>query len=147
MSSGNVLKPIRILIVDDHPILREGMSAVIQGQRDMVLVGEASNGREAVELFREQRPDVTLMDLRMPEMDGVAATLAIRAECSDACIVMLTTYRGDAQALRALKAGASGYLLEEHDPHGFDRSHPLGTRGPSSHSARDRRRIGRACHR
>ena len=112
MSSGNVLKPIRILIVDDHPILREGMSAVIQGQRDMVLVGEASNGREAVELFREQRPDVTLMDLRMPEMDGVAATLAIRAECSDACIVILTTYRGDAQALRALKAGASGYLLK-----------------------------------
>ena len=88
------------------------MSAVIQGQRDMVLVGEAGNGREAVELFREQRPDVTLMDLRMPEMDGVEATEAIRAQWSDARIVMLTTYRGDALALRALKAGASGYLLK-----------------------------------
>jgi DNA-binding NarL/FixJ family response regulator len=103
---------MRILLVDDHPLLREGMAAVIQGERDLELVGEASNGREAIERFRELRPDVTLMDLQMPEMDGVSATIAIRAEWSDARIVILTTYRGDAQALRALKAGASGYLLK-----------------------------------
>jgi DNA-binding NarL/FixJ family response regulator len=106
------MKPIRILIVDDHPLLREGIAAVVQGETDMELVGEAGNGREAIERFREHRPDVTLMDLQMPELDGVAATAAIRAEWSDARIVMLTTYRGDAQALRALKAGASGYLLK-----------------------------------
>jgi DNA-binding NarL/FixJ family response regulator len=106
------MKPIRILIVDDHPLLREGIAAVVQGETDMELVGEAGNGREAIERFRERRPDVTLMDLQMPELDGVAATAAIRAEWSDARIVMLTTYRGDAQALRALKAGASGYLLK-----------------------------------
>jgi DNA-binding NarL/FixJ family response regulator len=101
-----------VLIVDDHPLLREGIGAVIESEPDMLLVGEASNGREAIERFRECRPDVTLMDLQMPEMDGVAATAAIRTEWSDARIVMLTTYRGDAQALRALKAGASGYLLK-----------------------------------
>jgi DNA-binding NarL/FixJ family response regulator len=105
-------KPITILIVDDHPLLREGIAAVIQGEADMLVVAEACNGREAIELFDTHHPDITLMDLMMPEMDGVAATEAIRAECSDAKIVMLTTYSGDAQALRALKAGASGYLLK-----------------------------------
>jgi two-component system, NarL family, response regulator len=104
--------PMRVLIVDDHPLLREGIVAVIQGEKDMQLAGEASNGREAVERFRELRPDVTLMDLQMPETDGLAATIAIRAEWPEARIVMLTTYRGDTQALRALKAGAVGYLLK-----------------------------------
>jgi DNA-binding NarL/FixJ family response regulator len=112
MTTASPSKPIRVLIVDDHPLLREGIAAVIQGEGDMVLVGEASNGREAVERYRELRPDVTLMDLQIPEMDGAEATAAIRAEWSDARIVMLTTYRGDAQALRSLKAGASGYLLK-----------------------------------
>ncbi len=88
------------------------MSSVIQSEKDLLLVGEASDGREAIELFRQHRPDVTLMDLRMPDIEGVEATSAIRAQWSDARIVMLTTYRGDAQALRALKAGASGYLLK-----------------------------------
>jgi DNA-binding NarL/FixJ family response regulator len=101
-----------VLIVDDHPLLREGIAAVIRDEPDIVLVAQASNGREAVEFFRTHRPDVTLMDLQMPEMDGVAATVAIRAEWPHARIVMLTTYGGDAQATRALKAGASGYLLK-----------------------------------
>jgi DNA-binding NarL/FixJ family response regulator len=103
---------MRLLIADDHPLLREGIAAVLANEKDMQLVGEASNGREAIDRYRELRPDVTLMDLQMPVMDGVAATLAIRAEFADARIVMLTTYRGDAQALSALKAGASGYLLK-----------------------------------
>lgn len=112
MATETPVKPIRVLIVDDHPLLREGISAVIQGELDMTLAGEASNGREAIDRFREHRPDVTLMDLQMPEMDGIEATTAIRGEWSDARIVMLTTYRGDTQALRALKAGACGYLLK-----------------------------------
>ena len=105
-------KTISILIVDDHPLLREGITAVIDGQGDMEVVAEATNGREAIDKFREYRPDVTLMDLAMPELDGVSATIAIRAEWPDARVIMLTTYSGDVQALRALKAGASGYLLK-----------------------------------
>ena len=105
-------KQIRILTVDDHPMLREGLAAVIEAQPDMVLIGEAANGREAIESFRAHRPDVTLMDLQMPDMNGIDAINAIRGEFPAARIVVLTTYKGDVQALRALKAGAAGFLLK-----------------------------------
>jgi len=105
-------EPIRILTVDDHPMLREGIAAVIEGQADMQLVAEASNGHEAVERFREFRPDIVLMDLQMPVMSGIDAILAIRKDFPAANILVLTTYQGDVQALRALKAGARGYLLK-----------------------------------
>jgi DNA-binding NarL/FixJ family response regulator len=105
-------RTIRILSVDDHPLFRQGLAALIDGEPDMVLVGEAANGRQAVELFRQHRPDVTLMDLQMPEMTGLEAITAIRAEFPDARIIVLTTYAGDVQAVRALQAGACGYLLK-----------------------------------
>jgi DNA-binding NarL/FixJ family response regulator len=104
--------PIRVLTVDDHPLLREGIAAVLEGQPDMIVAGVAANGLEAVERYRALRPDVTLMDLQMPEMDGIEAIRAIRVEFPDARIVVLTTYDGDFLALRAIKAGASGYLLK-----------------------------------
>ena len=103
---------IRVLAVDDHPVLRQGIAGLIAGQLDMCLVGEASNGREAIQQFRELRPDVTLMDLQMPEMNGIDAISAIRGEFPEARIIVLTTYAGDVQALRAMKAGARGYLLK-----------------------------------
>lgn len=103
---------IRILTVDDHPLLREGIAAVLASQEDMVVAGQASDGREAVESFRRLRPDITLMDLRMPDMSGLEAIAAIRAEFPGARIIVLTTYAGDAQAAAALKAGAAGYLLK-----------------------------------
>lgn len=103
---------IRILAVDDHPVFRQGIAGLIEGQTDMNLVGEASNGREAIQQFRAKRPDVTLMDLQMPDMNGLDAIIAIRNEFPEARIVVLTTYTGDIQVLRALKAGAQGYLLK-----------------------------------
>jgi len=105
-------KPIRILTVDDHPLLREGIAALVASQPDMQVVGEASNGLEALEKFRKHRPDITLMDLVMPDMKGVDAIIAIRAEFPQARIIVLTTYTGDVQVLRALQAGARGYLLK-----------------------------------
>ena len=106
------MNPIKVLTVDDHPILREGIAAIIENHADIVLVGEAGNGREAIKCFRQFHPDVTLMDLVMPEMNGIDATIAIRKEFPNARIVVLTTYRGDVQAARALDAGACGYLLK-----------------------------------
>ena len=112
MSVPAPMPPIRIMIVDDHPLLRIGVSAIIACQADMALVTEATNGHEALEQYRKVRPDVTLMDLQMPDMNGVDAIIAIRKEFANARIVVLTTFAGDAQALRALKAGAVGYLLK-----------------------------------
>jgi DNA-binding NarL/FixJ family response regulator len=103
---------IRILVVDDHPIIRQGIGALVGTQSDMILVAEASNGRDAIQQFRAHRPDITLMDLQMPEMNGLDALVAIRAEFPNARIIVLTTYSGDAQILRALKSGAQGYLLK-----------------------------------
>jgi DNA-binding NarL/FixJ family response regulator len=105
-------QPIRILTADDHVLLRKGIAAIIASQPDMSLVAEASNGREAVDQYRKHRPDITLMDLQMPEMNGLDAVIAIRAEFPDARIIMLTTYAGDVQVLRAMKVGARGYLLK-----------------------------------
>ena len=105
-------KPIRIALVDDHPILRQGIAALISDQPDLQLVGQASNGLEAIEQFRLHRPDVMLMDLQMPGMNGIDAMSAIRGEFPDARFVVLTTYTGDVQIVRALKAGARAYLLK-----------------------------------
>ncbi len=104
--------PIRVLIADDHPLVRDGIAALIERQADMVVVGEASSGEEAVEQFGVLRPDVTLMDVQMPGQGGLDAIEAIRARFADAIILVLTTYPGDAQAVRAMRAGASGYLLK-----------------------------------
>jgi DNA-binding NarL/FixJ family response regulator len=104
--------PIRILTVDDHPIVRQGIAGLVAVHSDMSLVAEASNGREAIQQFRAHHPDVTLMDLQMPEMNGLDAMIAIRGEFPEARIIVLTTYVGDAQVLRALKAGARAYLLK-----------------------------------
>jgi DNA-binding NarL/FixJ family response regulator len=104
--------PVRILTVDDHPLFRQGIAALIEDEPDMLLAAEAATGRQAIELFRQHRPDVTLMDLQMPDMTGLEAIVAIRAEFSDARIIVLTTYAGDVQVTRALQAGACGYLLK-----------------------------------
>jgi DNA-binding NarL/FixJ family response regulator len=110
--SPDVPPKIKVMVVDDHPLLREGVAAVIEPQDDMVVIGEAANGREAIDGYRRLRPDVVLLDLQMPEVGGLEALSAIRAEFPQARIVILTTYAGDTQAVRALKAGAVGYLLK-----------------------------------
>jgi DNA-binding NarL/FixJ family response regulator len=108
--------PIRVFSVDDHPLLREGIAALINNQPDMELVAEASNGSDAIQKFRECQPDVTLMDLRLPDMSGVDVIIAIRTEFSEARVIMLTTFEGDVEIQRALAAGARGYMLKTMPP-------------------------------
>jgi DNA-binding NarL/FixJ family response regulator len=110
MSGGS--SPIRILAVDDHPLVRQGIAGLVEVQPDMAIVADAATGREAIQQFRVHRPDVTLMDIQMPEMNGLDALITIRTEFPDAKVIVLTTYEGDVHILRALRAGAQGYLLK-----------------------------------
>jgi DNA-binding NarL/FixJ family response regulator len=109
---GKTAPPIRVLIADDHPVVCRGLASIIQTEPDMAVVGQAANGELAVQMFRAHKPNVTLMDLRMPAMDGVEAIRTIRSENADASIIVLTTYQGDENIYRALKAGAQSYLLK-----------------------------------
>jgi DNA-binding NarL/FixJ family response regulator len=113
MTEQSPLRRIRVLCADDHPLVRKGITAILANEADIELVAEAANGRDAVELFREHRPDVTLMDLRMPELDGIAAAKMIRSEFPDAKIIALTSFDGDQDIYCALEAGVHGYLLKE----------------------------------
>jgi DNA-binding NarL/FixJ family response regulator len=110
------LASIRVLSIDDHPLLRQGIAAIINSQPDMLLVAEAANGSEGIQEFRAHQPDVTLMDLRLPDMSGIDTMIAIRTEFSGARIIMLTTFEGDVEVQRALEAGARGYVLKSMPP-------------------------------
>lgn len=112
MEAPDVSRPIRVMVVDDHPLLRTGLNEAIASQPDMVVVGEAADGREAIERFHALRPDVTVMDIAMPELGGVEAMAAIRQDFPNARIIMLTTFKGDAQIRRAVQGGAAGFLLK-----------------------------------
>jgi len=107
---------IRVFSVDDHALLREGIAAIVNSQPDMCLVAQAASGFEAIQLFRQHKPDVTLMDLRLPDMSGIDALIAIKAEFPEARVIMLTTFEGDVDIQRALEAGARGYLLKSMPP-------------------------------
>jgi len=108
----NTSSPIRVLCVDDHPLMREGIAAVIRNETDMVLAAEATTGHEAISAFREHRPDITLMDIRLPDISGIDALLTIRSTFTDARVIMLTTFDGDADIQRSLESGAKGYMLK-----------------------------------
>jgi DNA-binding NarL/FixJ family response regulator len=112
----NEQRRIRVFSVDDHPLLREGIAAIINNQPDMQVIGQAANGKDAVQEFKKHQPDVTLMDLRLPDMSGIDAMIAIRAEFTEARIILLTTFEGDVEIKRALEAGARGYLLKSMPP-------------------------------
>jgi len=133
---------IRVCSVDDHPLMHEGIATVIRNQPDMLLVAEASNGREAIQRFREHKPDVTLMDLRLPDMSGVDAMLAIRAEFPEARVIILTTFAGDVEIQHALQSGARAYVLKKHAAERVGGSDPPSLRGEKAYSARDRRKFG-----
>jgi len=113
---GIMKNPIRVLTVDDHPLVREGIASVINSQPDMQVVAQASDGRQAISCFNEQQTDVTLMDVRLPDMSGIDATIAIRTKCPKARIIMLTTFDGDSEIQRALSAGARAYILKSMPP-------------------------------
>jgi DNA-binding NarL/FixJ family response regulator len=113
MDNAKTIDPITVLCVDDHALVRKGIASILANEADMKLIAEATNGREAIELFRQFRPDVTLMDLRMPDLDGIAAVRAIRGEFPDAKIIALTSYDGDHEIYSALDAGVQGYILKE----------------------------------
>jgi DNA-binding NarL/FixJ family response regulator len=115
-SSMSEAPRIRVFSVDDHPLLREGLAAIINSQADMVLVAQASSAQEAVQMYRKHQPDVTLMDLRLPDKSGIEAMIAVRAEFPEARVIMLTTFEGDVEVQRALEAGARGYLLKSMPP-------------------------------